>query len=304
MTIRRSTFLRRAVATTAALGLAAGLTACADDGQNDTDDNTITIGSTEADKSQWQVFKDKAKEAGLDVDVKAYTDYNTPNQALDEGELDVNQFQHIQFLAEYNVKSGTDLKVLGATEIFPMGIYSKDAKSVEDIEKAGEVIIPNDNTNGGRAIFVLEKAGLVTLKKDGIVAPTPNDIDTSKSKVKVTAVDASQTAIAYKDGQVAAINNNFMVAADVTPDDAIIKDDPDDPAAAPYINVFATTADQVDNEDYRKLVEIFHDPEVQKAVQEDTSGSAAEVTGKSQDDLNKILDDTEEQFRNEGTSED
>jgi D-methionine transport system substrate-binding protein len=299
MTIRRSTIFRRAIATTAALGLAAGLTACADDGQGDDNDGTITIGSTEADKSQWKVFKNKAKEAGLDVEVKPFTDYNTPNQSLVDGDLDTNQFQHIQFLAQYNVESGSDLKVLGATEIFPMGIYSKNAKSVEDIEKAGEVIIPNDNTNGGRAIFVLQKAGLVTLKKDGIVAPTPNDIDTSKSKVKVTAVDASQTAIAYKDGQIAAINNNFMVAADVTPDDAIIKDNPDDPAAAPYINVFATTADQVDNDKYKQLVEIFHDPEVQKAVQEDTSGSAVEVTGKSQDDLNKILADTEDQFRDQ-----
>ncbi|WP_297006818.1 MetQ/NlpA family ABC transporter substrate-binding protein [uncultured Corynebacterium sp.] len=300
MHIRRNPLFRKAAAVTVALGLTAGVTACASD---DKDDSVITIGSTEADKSQWKVFKEKAEEAGLDVEVKGFTDYNTPNRALDDGDLDVNQFQHIQFLAQYNVESGTDLKVLGATEIFPMGIYSKDAKTVDDIEKAGEVVIPNDNTNGGRAIFVLAKAGLVTLKSDDVVAPTPADIDTAKSKVKVKAVAAEQTAIAYNDGAVAAINNNFMVNANVTPDDAIIKDNPDDPAAAPYINVFAARADDVDNEDYLKLVEIFHDPEVQKAVQEDTSGSAVEVTGKSQDDLNKILEDTEAQFREQGSGE-
>lgn len=299
MHIRRTPLFRKAAAVAVTLGLAAGITACASDGS---DDDVITIGSTEADKSQWKVFQEKAKEAGLNVEMKGFTDYNTPNQALNEGDLDVNQFQHIQFLAEYNVKSGTDLKVLGSTEIFPMGIYAKDAKTVDDIAKAGEVVIPNDNTNGGRAIFVLEKAGLVTLKKDNLVAPTPADIDTDKSKVKVTAVDASQTAVAYNDGKVAAINNNFMVSAGVTPDNAIVKDNPDDPAAAPYINVWATRADQVNNEDYLKLVEIFHDPEVQKAVQEDTSGSAVEVK-KSQDELNKILSDTEEQFRNEGAGE-
>ena len=298
MHIRRNPLIRTAAAVTVALGLTAGVTACASD---DNDSGTITIGSTEADKSQWKIFKEKASEAGLDVEVTPFSDYNTPNRALEDGSLDVNQFQHIQFLAQYNVESGSDLKVLGATEIFPMGIYSKDAKTVEDIEKAGEVVIPNDNTNGGRAIFVLEKAGLVTLKSDDVVAPTPADIDTAKSKVKV--VDASQTAVAYNDGAVAAINNNFMVAADVTPDDAIIKDDPDDPAAAPYINVWAARADDIDNEDYLKLVELFHDPDVQKAVQEDTSGSAVEVTGKSQDDLNKILEDTEEQFREQGTGE-
>lgn len=298
MHISRTPLFRKVASAAVALGLVAGVTACASDG-NDSD--VITIGSTEADKSQWKVFKEKAEEAGLNVEVTGFTDYNTPNKALTEGSLDVNQFQHIQFLAQYNVESNADLKVLGATEIFPMGIYSKTAKTVEDIEKAGEVVIPSDNTNGGRAIFVLQKAGLVTLKSDDVVAPTPADIDTAKSKVKVKAVDASQTAVAYNDGKVAAINNNFMVAANVTPDDAIIKDNPDDPAAAPYINIFATTADQVDNEDYLKLVEIFHDPEVQKAVQEDTSGSAVEVTGKSQDDLNKILADTEQQFRDQGT---
>lgn len=297
MHIRRTPLFRKAAAVAVALGLAAGVTACASD---DNDDSVITIGSTEADKSQWKVFKEKASDAGLNVEVTPFSDYNTPNRALNEGDLDVNQFQHIQFLAQYNVESGTDLKVLGATEIFPMGVYSKDAKTVEDIENAGEVVIPNDNTNGGRAIFVLEKAGLVTLKNKDVVAPTPADIDTAKSKVKVTAVAAEQTAIAYNDGKVAAINNNFMVNANVTPDDAIIKDNPDDPAAAPYINVWAARADDIDNGDYLKLVEIFHDPEVQKAVQEDTSGSAVEVTGKSQDDLNKILADTEEQFRNQG----
>jgi D-methionine transport system substrate-binding protein len=301
MHIRRNPLIRTAAAATVALGLTAGVTACASD---DSDSGTIVIGSTEASQSQWKVFKEKASEAGLDVEVTPFSDYNMPNKALDEGDLDVNQFQHIQFLAQYNVESGTDLKVLGATEIFPMGIYSKEAKTVEDIEKAGEVVIPNDNTNGGRAIFVLEKAGLVTLKSDDVVAPTPADIDTAKSKVKVNAVAAEQTAIAYNDGAIAAINNNFMINAGVTPDDAIIKDDPDDEAAAPYINVWAARTDDVDNEDYLKLVEIFHDPEVQKAVQEDTSGSAVEVTGKSQDELNKILEDTEEQFREQGTSED
>lgn len=298
MHIRRTPLFRTAAAVAVTLGLAAGVTACASD---DKDGSVITIGSTEADKSQWKVFKEKASEAGLNVEVKGFTDYNMPNEALDEGDLDVNQFQHIQFLAQYNVKSGTDLKVLGATEIFPMGLYSKTAKTVEDIEATGEVIIPNDNTNGGRAIFVLAKAGLVTLKSDDVIAPTPADIDTGKSKVKVTAVDASQTAVAYNDGKIAAINNNFMANANVTPDDAIIKDNPDDPAAAPYINVWAARADDIDNEDYLKLVEIFHDPEVQAAVQEDTAGSAVEVTDKTQDELNKILEDTEAQFREQGS---
>lgn len=295
MTTRRTHLFRTAATLAVALGLTAGVTACASDG---TDDDVITIGSTEADKSQWRAFEQKAKDEGLKVEIKSFTDYNTPNRSLAEGELDVNQFQHIQFLAQSNVESGDDLLPFGATEIFPMGVYSKNAKSVDDIAKAGEVIIPNDSTNGGRAILVLVQNGLVTLKKDGILTPTPNDVDESTSKVKVTAVDASQTAVAYNDGQIAAINNNYLAAAGVNANDAVIKDDPNAPEAQPYINVFVTKAEDVDKEDYKKLVEIWHSPEVQKAVEDDTSGTAIEVK-KSPEELKKILEETEQKFRDQ-----
>ncbi|AGP31485.1 MetQ/NlpA family ABC transporter substrate-binding protein [Corynebacterium terpenotabidum] len=293
MHIRRNPLLRTAVAVTVALGLTAGVTACADDGN---DDSVITIGSTEADKSQWKVFQEKAEEAGLNVEIKGFTDYNTPNRALSEGDLDVNQFQHILFLADYNVNSNADLVPFGATQIFPLGLYFKDGTTVADVEEAGEVVVPSDTTNQGRAINVLVQAGLVTLKKDGLLSPTPADIDTDSSKVTVTAVDASQTVTAYQDGTPAVINNNFLEGADVTAADAVFKDDPSKPEAQPYINVWVTTADQVDNADYLKLVEIFHDPEVQAAVQEDTNGSAVEVTT-SAEELQEILADTEAKIK-------
>jgi len=296
MHIRRNPLIRTAAAVTVALGLTAGVTACASD---DNDSGTITIGSTEADKSQWKVFKEKAEEAGLNVEVKGFTDYNIPNNALSEGELDVNQFQHILFLADYNVNSDADLVPFGATEIFPLGLYFKDGTTVDDVEAAGEVVIPNDSTNQGRAINVLVQAGLVTLNKDGLLTPTPADIDATKSKVKVTAVDSSQTVTGYQDGKPAVINNNFLEGADVTASDAVFKDDPSKPEAQPYINVWVTTADRKDDEDYQKLVEIFHDPEVQEAVQNDTNGSAVEVNT-SAEELQQILADTEAKLKEQG----
>lgn len=300
MNIRRSPLLRTAAAVAVTLGLTAGITACASDGTND---GAITIGSTEANESQWKVFKEEAEKAGLNVEIKPFTEYPPVNQAVADGELDVNQFQHIQYLAEYNVKSGSDLKPFGATETFPMGIYSKKAKTVEDIEKAGEVIVPNDSTNGGRAIKVLVSAGLVTLKQADLIAPKPADIDTAKSKVKVVAVEASQTPIAYNDGRVAIINNNFLKNADVTAKDAIFKDKPSDPDAQPYINVFVTRAADINNADYKKLVEIWHSDAVQAAVAVDTNGSAVEAKN-SPEELQEILASTEQKFRDQGTSED
>ncbi|AWT25504.1 D-methionine-binding lipoprotein MetQ [Corynebacterium provencense] len=293
MHIRHTPLFRKAAAVAVTLGLAAGITACASDGS---DDDVITIGSTEADKSQWKVFQEKAKAAGLNVEVKGFTDYNTPNQALSEDELDVNQFQHLLFLANYNVNSDADLVPFGATEIFPLGLYFKDGSTVADVEKAGEVVIPNDPTNQGRAINVLVQAGLVTLSKDGLLTPTPADVDTAKSKVKITAVDASQTVAGYQDGKPAVINNNFLEGAEVTAQEAVFKDDPSKPEAQPYINVWVTTADRKDDENYRKLVEIFHDPEVQEAVQNDTNGSAVEVNN-SAEELQQILTDTEAKIK-------
>ena len=302
------TRLRKAAAVSVVAAVsAASLTACMSDsssGDGDgSEDAPIRIGSTEADKSQWQVFEQEADKEGVNVEVVPFNEYTTPNRALAEGELDVNQFQHIQFLAESNVESGQDLVPFGSSQIFPMGVYSKTLKTTDELADAGEVIIPNDSTNGGRAILVLAQNGLVTLKDDSVLAPRPADVDESKSKVKVTAVDAAQTAVAYNDGQAAFINNNFLEAAGVNANDAVIKDDPDSPESQQYINVWVTTADQADNENYRKLVDIWHSDAVQKAVQNDTENTAIEVK-KSPEELKKILDDTEKTFREQGSTDD
>src|SRR5699024_11269008 len=103
---------------------------------------------------------------GLKTEIKSFNDYSIPNRALTDGEIDVNNFQHMMFLAEYNNGNNTDLAPVGATEILPLGLYYKDHSDLKDVEKAGEVAIPNDSTNQGRAINVLVQAGLVTLKKE------------------------------------------------------------------------------------------------------------------------------------------
>ena len=294
---------RRATAGVVAVATAASLAACADDDNDSEGDGPIRIGSTEADKSQWQAFAEVAEEEGIDIDVVSFTDYVQPNRALDAGELDVNQFQHIQFLAEENVNAGYGLVPFGSSQTFPMGVYSKDAESVEDIAEVGEVVIPNDTTNQGRAIKVLAAAGLVTLRQDDLLTPTPADIDQDASDVEVIAVEAPQTAIAYNDGQVAVINNNFLESAGVNANDAVYKDNPDDESSLPYINVWVTTEENKDNEDFQKLVELWHTDKVQKAVANDTSGTAVKAEF-SADELEEILADTEQKIREQDSPDD
>ncbi|AKK10460.1 MetQ/NlpA family ABC transporter substrate-binding protein [Corynebacterium uterequi] len=283
--------LHRVLAGTLAVTLTAtGLVAC---GSND-DSDTIKIGTTDANLREWDVFTDLAEQNGIDLEVVAFSDYNTPNQALAQGEIDINKFQHILFLSDYNAGSGDNLKAIGATEIYPLALFWKDHDSLAGIE-GKKIAIPNDPTNQGRAINVLVQAGLVTLKEDGLINPSPADIDQAKSKVEVTPVDAAQTTIAYGEGTPAVINNSFLERAGIDAGLAIFQDDPDTEQAEPYINVFATTEDRATDPTLIKLTELWKDPAVAEAVLESSGGTAVAVD-RTPEELAKIqarLEDAE-----------
>lgn len=293
--------IRRVLAATSAAVIAAtSLVACSSDsaesensGEAITKDSTITIGTTDANMEEWAVFQDLAKEAGFDVKLENFADYNTPNQALNQGKLTTNKFQHLKFLAEYNKGNGTDLVPLAATEIYPLAIYWKDHKDLGDVE-GQEVAIPNDSTNQGRAIGLLVQEGLVTLKEGSPLTPTPLDIDEKKSKVKVTPVDAAQTPAAYGEGKPAVINNSFLERAGIDPQSAVAQDDPDSTEAEPYINVWAVRADDADNETLHELAKLWKDQKVTDAVLK-SSGDTAVAVDRSQEELQEILDRLEEQ---------
>ncbi|MBK4146098.1 methionine ABC transporter substrate-binding protein [Corynebacterium macginleyi] len=281
--------IRRAAAVTAAVTVAAtSLVACSSDAD---DDKTITVGTTDDAKQAWVAFEQEAKNAGYDIDIKSFSDYNTPNQALDQGELDTNNFQHLKFLAEYNHGNGTNLVPIVATEIVPLALFWKGHDSLDGIE-GEEVAIPNDSTNQGRAINVLVQAGLITLKKNGLITPTPLDIDEKKSKVKVVPVDAAQTPSAHGEGTPAIINNSFLERAGIDPATAVFQDDPNSPEAEPYINVFAVREEDADNEDIKKLAELWHSDAVQKGVDEDSAGTSVQVK-RTPEELKEILDKLE-----------
>lgn len=286
----------RITASLAALTIAAtSLVACSNESDSATDaaaqdgDNVVVkIGTTDADQQAWSVFADLAAEEGITLDIVQFSDYPPVNEALAQGELDLNKYQHILYLAKYNASSGNDLRVLGSTEIYPLALFWKDHDSLDGIEGT-EVAIPNDDSNQGRAINVLVQADLITLK-DGAdeLAPSPADIDEAASKVKVVPVDASQTTSAYKEGRPAIINNSWLERAGIEPKQAIFQDDPASEQGEPYINVFAARAEDLDNPTYNRLAELWNSPEVAAAVQEDSRGTAVAVE-RSRDDANAIL---------------
>ena len=221
------------------------------------EDETVKIGVVGASDPYWADYTEAAAEEGITVEVVDFADYNQPNPALTNGDIDINQFQHLVYLADYNVSSGEDLTPIGATAIYPLGLYSTKVTDVADLGKGDTVAVPNDASNLARALLVLQSADLLTLKDGGTIFSTLDDVDTEKSKVTVTALEPSLTATSLPDVDAAIINNDFVEKAGLKFEDALIKDDPSDESALPYVNVFAVRAEDKDNETYAKLVDIF-----------------------------------------------
>ena len=262
------------LAALAAAPLVIGLSACASGAGADADD-VIRIGVVGKSDPQWPAFEEAADEAGIEIELVDFADYAQPNPALSEGELDLNQFQHIVYLADYNVSADEDLTPIGSTQIYPLGLYSTKVESVDDIEEGATVAIPDDPSNLARALLVLQSAGLIELEDGGSIFSTVADIDEANSKVKVTPLEASLTPTSLPDVAAAVINNDFVEDAGLTFADAIAKDDPSDPNALPYVNIFAARAEDADNETYLKLVEIFQTDEAVQAGLLESSGDTA-----------------------------
>lgn len=272
------------------------LSACGGGSGNAEGDGTLRIGVVGASDDKWAVFTDKAKEEGLDIELVDLQDYTQANPSLSQGELDANQFQHLQFLAGYNVDADDDLTPIGATAVYPLGLYSEKHASLEEIPAGGEVAVPNDPTNLARALLVLQDAGLIELKDGGSAVSTEADVLPS-SKVTVTPVAAEQTPIQLKSVDASIVNNDFLKDSGLDPESALFQDDPDSDAAAPYINVWVARAEDKDDPDLAKLVEISHSDEVVAAEQE-ASGNTAVIKDNSPEELQEILSGLEDDIRN------
>lgn len=256
-------------------------------------ENPVKLGVTGASEPYWAVYEEAVEAAGIAIEIVDFTDYNQPNPALSQGELDVNQFQHIVYLANYNDNAGDDITPIGSTAIYPIGLYSTQYESVDDIAQGDTVIVPNDDTNQARGLLVLQSAGLVSLKDGGGATSTVDDVIAEESRVTVRAVDAATTATSLPDAAAAIINNDFITDAGLTPEDAIAKDDPSDPAARAYVNIFATTQENADNAVLAKLVEIYQSNEDVQAGVLEASGGTAQLLQTPKAELQELLAQTQ-----------
>ncbi|KAB1644485.1 MULTISPECIES: MetQ/NlpA family ABC transporter substrate-binding protein [unclassified Pseudoclavibacter] len=272
------------------------LVGCSAGGSGDSADGTqkIVIGTDDGNEPHWTVLKNKLSEEGIDLDVRTLNDGVQLNQGVQDGELDVNLFQHLIFLSQFNVNNNGTLVPVGATAVYPLALYSEKYKSVDELPEHSTIAIPNNPTNLARGLLNLQRAGLLTLKDGGNALSTPADIETSKVELK--PVDSNQTVAALKDGSAqAAIVNNTQAQKGGLGDELIIfKEDLNSAELAPYINAFVTRDDKKDDPRWQKLVDAYHSPEVEAAVTELNQGNLlfkAEWTpSQLQDELTRLQD--------------
>lgn len=277
-----------------ALPLALVVSGCAGPSAADDAGSPVRIGVVNSGDAYWQTFIDEAAAEDIEVELVNFTEYTQPNPALSAGELDLNQFQHVIYLATYNEASDDDLQPVGSTAIYPLGLYSTQYDSVEEIPEGSTVAVPNDESNQARGLLVLQSAGLIELADGGSIFSTIADIDTDNSKVTVEALDAAFTATSLPDVAAAIVNNDFIEDAGLTEDELIAQDDPADPNAVPYINIFAAKAEDAENPTYLKLIEIFQNSQAILDGVVEASGGTAVIVKTPVDDLVSSLNDVED----------
>lgn len=227
--------------------------------------NTLKIGTISGPESElMETARDVAKkDFGLDIELVEFTDYLQPNAALNDGSIDANVFQHQPFLDQQMKDRGYSLVSIGKTFVYPVGIYSSKIKNIDALPEKGIVAIPNDPSNEGRALLLLEKATIIKLNKNAGLYATPEDIADNPKHLIFKELDASQVARSLPDVDIAVINTNYAVAAGFSPTkDALFHEDKD----SPYANIIVIRQDHLNDPRMKKLVAAIQSKPVAEAA--------------------------------------
>lgn len=270
MTRTSLTTARALTAIPAVLALAA-LTACGGTASaGEEDSSTVTIAVDDGQEPHWQLIRDLVAEEGIDLEVQSFTDGPQINSATQNGDVDLNLFQHLAYLAQFN-----------------------EHASLEDLPADAEIAIPSNPTNQARALLNLQDAGLLTLADGGNSLSTPAEIESGD--VTITPVDTNQTVNALNGAADAAVVNNTQASrGGLTDDDIIYKDDLDSGTNDPYINVFVAKEENADDPRFQTIIEAYHSPEVQEAVTELNNGNVEFKEDWTAEELRALLEDEEQ----------
>lgn len=232
---------------------------------------TIKVGVTPGEHAQiMEKVKEVAAKKGLDIEILEFSDYVVPNQALADGELNANSFQHQPYLDNQIADRGFDLVAVGKTITTPMGVYSKKVKSLDELKDGATIGIPNDPTNGGRALLVLASKGLIKVNPDAGLKVTPADVTENPKNIQFAELDAAQLPRSLDDTDASVINTNYALEAGLNPKkDAIAIEG----EKSPYANVIAVRGKDKDAPWVKTLVESYHDASVKSFIEDEFKGA-------------------------------
>lgn len=233
--------------------------------------DTLTVAASPVPHAEILEFvKPQLAKEGVDLQVKVFTDYIQPNVQVAEKRLDANFFQHQPYLDEFNKAKGTDLVNVTGVHLEPLGAYSSKLKKLDELPTGANVVIPNDATNGGRALLLLAKAGLITLKDNSNILSTVKDITANPKNLKFRELEAATIPRVLTQVDLALINTNYALEAKLEPEkDALVIEGSD----SPYVNILVARPDNKDSADMQKLVQALHSPELKQFITEKYKGA-------------------------------
>ena len=261
---------KRLFALSLALVLVLALAACAGNG----DSKIIKVGATPAPHAEiLEVAKDLLSKEGYTLEIVEFDDYIMPNTAVEDGELDANYFQHITYMNTFNADNGTHLVSAGAIHYEPFGLYAGKTASLDALADGAQISIPNDATNGGRALLLLQEQGLITLKEGSGLEPTVQDIVDNPKNLEIMELEARLLPTTLQDVDMAVINGNYAIDAGLKIADALAVESSDGAAAEAYANVVAVKEGNENSEAIQALVKALTSEEVRTFIEETYAGA-------------------------------
>ncbi|MGI6110359.1 MAG: MetQ/NlpA family ABC transporter substrate-binding protein [Eubacteriaceae bacterium] len=238
------------------------------------DDKTITVGASPTPHAEiLEQVKDELAKDGYTLEIKEFTDYVKPNEALANGEIDANYFQHLPYLENYNEENGTDLVSAGTVHYEPFGIYAGKTSSLADLADGAIIAVPNDTTNEARALLLLEQEGLIKLKDGAGLNATVKDIVDNPKNLQIQELEAAQLSRSLQDVDLAVINGNYAIDAGLKVSDALATESADSEAAKTYANIVAVRAADKDSAKTKELMKVLQSDKVKQYIEDTYDGA-------------------------------
>ena len=223
------------------------------------------------------VVKDLLAQEGITLEIVEFTDYIQPNLAVEEGEIDANYFQHITYMNNFNAENGTHLASVAEIHYEPFGLYAGTTASLDELQDGATIGVPNDPTNGGRALLLLQEQGLITLKEDVGLEPTVLDIAENPHNYQIEELEAAQLPRSLDSLDLAVINGNYAIQAGLNVADALAIESAEGTAGTAYVNVLAVAEDRVDDPAIQALADALKSDEVKAFIDETYGGAVVAV---------------------------